>query len=263
MKVVVLTGSRDGFASLCIPALVRDPNIELALVILNTGEPPRTWNFYKRKIKKTLKIGILGTLNGIRMRPWFSTDVFAITSNPSLEELQAEFGFRLEETPQLNGSETQRLIAEADADLGLSLGNAYIASRVFTLPKFGFLNVHHEQLPEFRGAMSVFWQIYEGRDVTGYTIHQIDKSIDTGKILGGEIFKIEFMETLRETISHNYARSFSASVDGLVKVINEYPRLAQDAGEQGPGRDYTTPSFWNYLRAKRQNRKLRMRQNSA
>src|SRR3712207_8581825 len=44
------------------------------------------------------------------------------------------------------------LVKSADAALGLSLGNSYISSRIFTLPTYGMLNIHGEVLPDFQNA---------------------------------------------------------------------------------------------------------------
>ena len=45
------------------------------------------------------------------------------------------------------------------------------------------LNIHHEELPAFRNAQSVIWQLHEGRNKTGYTVHEITREIDGGRIL--------------------------------------------------------------------------------
>ena len=60
-----------------------------------------------------------------------------------------------------------------EADLGLALGNGFIGPSIFTIPCFGMVNIHSEMLPEFRGAQSFIWPIYEGVGWMGFTIHQI------------------------------------------------------------------------------------------
>ncbi len=49
-------------------------------------------------------------------------------------------------------------------------------------PKFGFINIHTSFLPYNRGANPNVWSIIND-DPAGVTIHQIDKGIDTGRIL--------------------------------------------------------------------------------
>ena len=118
------------------------------------------------------------------------------------------------------------------------------------------INIHTEVLPQFRGAPSILWQIYEGSLETGYAIHQVDSHFDTGKILYQEKMPIELKPTLGETVNHNANRLAEASVEKLVYVIKNYPELAAKAKPQGEGRSFTSPSFRQYLQMLRQHRRL-------
>ena len=62
------------------------------------------------------------------------------------------------------------------------------------------VNIHTEILPDFKGASSIIWPIYKKIKTTGFTIHQIDKKIDNGKILYQERYAIDFYPTLEETV---------------------------------------------------------------
>ena len=86
-------------------------------------------------------------------------------------------------TPTTNSEETKAQFRATQADVGLSLGNSYIAPTIFGIPRLGMVNVHHEVLPEYQRARSVIWQIYEGSVETGYTIHEINHQLDAGLIL--------------------------------------------------------------------------------
>lgn len=260
MRVIVLTSSTRGFGAYCLPRLAEADGIEVALVVYSQGQVPNRQRYWSRKLKKIRRIGLLGALNGYRMRSWFKEDVRNRLCVDDIRETAQRLGLRWETTPTINCPRTIELFQEADADLGLSLGNSYIAERVFSLPRYGMINVHHEVLPEYQGAQSVIWQIYNESDETGYTIHQIDRHIDTGRILYQERLPIDFQATLRETVIHNYARLYAASVPGLIESVKRYPELAAQAAPQGEGGHYTTPSFWQYLRMRRNHRALSARQ---
>jgi len=211
----------------------------------------------RRKWAKVRKIGLLGALNGIRMRRWYREDVTEQRNIEDLELLTKRLNVPFKRTPTINCEETVNLFAAAQADLGLSLGNSYIGERVFRSLIHGMINVHHELLPEFRGAQSVIWQIYQGSSETGYTIHQIDNQIDRGKILYQERLRLELLPTLRQTVSHNYARLYEESAKGLVKLIRSYSDFSAAAKSQAASvHTFTTPSFWQYLRMIHQHRKL-------
>lgn len=254
MRVVVLTSLPRSLVSCCIPRLAEEPEIELAMIVYNEGQTVDLWKQRKRKIRKTLKIGPLGALNGVRIRPWF--DVSSRLNVEELDTVADRFGVRLERTPTINCQRTIDLFTEAGAELGLSLGNPYIGQQVYSIPEHGMINIHHEVLPQFQGAQSVIWQIYEGSTETGYTIHRIDRHIDTGDILYQETMPIQLKPTLEETVSASLVRLYEASAEGLVNVINNFNELAASAKPQGGGRSFTTPTFWEYLRMVRQHRRL-------
>jgi methionyl-tRNA formyltransferase len=54
---------------------------------------------------------------------------------------------------------------------------------VLQMPKFGCLNIHTSLLPHYRGAAPIQWAIWTGDEVTGVTLMQMDKGMDTGPIV--------------------------------------------------------------------------------
>jgi len=254
MRVVVLTSSLQDLASYCIPRLAAEPAIEIAMIVYSEGRHVNAWKQRKRKIKKTLKIGPFGALNGIRIRRWF--DMSRHLNVELLDTVAHRLGIRLETTPSINCQRTIDLFNEAGAELGLSLGNTYIGQKVYSLPDHGMINIHHEVLPQFQGAQSVIWQIYAGSTETGYTIHRINRRIDAGDIIYQEKMPIQLKPTLRETVSASLSRSYEASAEGLVKVMIDFTELTASAKPQIGGVSFTTPTVWQYLRMVRQHRKL-------
>lgn len=254
MRVVVLTSSLYGLASYCIPLLAAEPKIEIAMIVYSEGQPLAAWKQRKRKIKKILKIGPLGALNGVRLRPWF--DMRSHLNVERLDTVANRFGIRLETTPTINCQRTIDLFTEAGVELGLSLGNPYIGQKIYSIPEHGMINIHHEILPQFQGAQSVIWQIYEGSTETGYTIHRIDRRIDAGDILYQERMSIRLRSTLGETVSTNLSRLYEASAEGLIELIGNFTERAARAEPQTGGCSFTTPTFWQYLQMVRQHRRL-------
>ncbi len=54
---------------------------------------------------------------------------------------------------------------------------------IIYLPPLGTINVHASLLPKYRGAAPIQWAILKGEPVTGITIMQMEKGLDTGPIL--------------------------------------------------------------------------------
>jgi len=256
MRIVILASSLYGSVTLNIPHLVVEPEIEIAMIIYDRGQILNRWKFFRRKMKKGMKIGPLGFLNYLRIAHWQGEGVSNYLNTERLDLQAKRFGIRFEKTPTINCQRTMELITEADAELGVLLGTGYVAQRVFSIPKYGMINIHGEVLPRFRGAPSILWQIYEGSLETGYAIHQVDSHFDTGGILYQEKMPIELKPTLGETVKHNVNRLNEAAADKLVDVIKNYPGLAAKAKPQGEGCSFTTPTFRQYLRMVRQHRRL-------
>lgn len=50
-------------------------------------------------------------------------------------------------------------------------------------PRLACINIHNAKLPEYKGMLPNFWQMYDGRRSVGATVHRINDAIDEGSIL--------------------------------------------------------------------------------
>ncbi|MDO5462880.1 MAG: hypothetical protein Q4F99_05290, partial [bacterium] len=71
MKIAIITCGRRGNASRCLEKLITKEKLELVAVFLAIGSGGSKRKAFFRKIKKILKIGILGAWNGVKMRKWY------------------------------------------------------------------------------------------------------------------------------------------------------------------------------------------------
>lgn len=252
IRVIVLTSRPHGIASLCLPELAKSDKIHVVSVVLSEGGvSTNRLKRVKRIFKKILKIGVLGALNGIRIRPWFQ-----VREVEHLEILCDKWSVPLRRTGALNSDQTVELFKSANADLGLSLGNGYISKRIFTVPRLGMINVHCERLPEYQNARGVIWPIHNMERTAGLTIHQVDDKIDTGSILYQDKYPIEFHPTLKETVIRTTFLTAGKVATAVRHVTEDYAELSQNARPQTDGRSYTTPNFWQFLTMVRNNRKM-------
>lgn len=58
-----------------------------------------------------------------------------------------------------------------------------LSEEILNMPKFGCVNIHASLLPKYRGAAPIQWAIINGDRLTGITIMQMDKGVDTGDML--------------------------------------------------------------------------------
>ena len=257
MRVVVLTSSTDGTAAYAVPLLVKEGTIKVEMVILNEGTISNKKKHYRVKLKKLLKLGLLGALNGIRMRKWFNQDAAKYLQVTDLETTCKNNNIRFERTPSINCDNTRKLFKEANAELGLSLGNSFISKSVFSICPLGMLNIHGEILPDYQNAQSIIWQLYNGSSETGYTIHKINSKIDQGDIVYQETIPIVFRDTLKDTVAYNCAQITKFACMGLVKVVKTFNDYNGNARPQGTGNHYTTPSWKQFSKIKNQFTRLK------
>ncbi len=58
-----------------------------------------------------------------------------------------------------------------------------LKENIFSIPKYGTINLHPALLPSYRGPNPDFWMYYDGIKEGGVTVHYIDKGEDTGDII--------------------------------------------------------------------------------
>ncbi len=150
--------------------------------------------------------------------------------NFSLAELAARSGCALVEVGNLNSPEAASALRECQADLGLVAGTRILKRSTFSVPRLGCLNLHKGKVPEYRGMPPGFWELFEGAESAGITVHFVDDGLDTGDIVGTCEIPIHQHETelsLRKKLDLEGARLLAKSVEeiqaGTAKRIPQSP----------------------------------------
>lgn len=115
------------------------------------------------------------------MRPRQSPDRYALDSIGRITEaLPPAVDFLLPADARGLG----RALTGYQADLLVIYGfNWILPPSVFTLPRFGTINIHASMLPRYRGPAPVLWALRNGDPDIGVTVHRIDEGVDTGPVL--------------------------------------------------------------------------------
>jgi methionyl-tRNA formyltransferase len=95
--------------------------------------------------------------------------------------------------PVVKPESSQELVGKVeDFDLVLTIGyGVLLPDSILSLPKKGFLNLHFSLLPAYRGAAPAQRALHNGEVVTGVTVFQLDKGMDTGPIFAQESIAID------------------------------------------------------------------------
>jgi methionyl-tRNA formyltransferase len=123
------------------------------------------------------------------------------------------------------------LVAGLGADIGVVAGLDRIVREPLLSALPPLYNVHPSLLPEFRGPMPEFWQLEEGAERAGVTIHRIDPGVDTGPIVLQQGFAIEPWFDAEALI----AESVAVGTRLVDELIDTYPACDRAAREQTGG----------------------------
>jgi methionyl-tRNA formyltransferase len=95
-------------------------------------------------------------------------------------------------------SEISKAIPE-DIEIGISFGFGIIFKKL-TISRFlkGIWNIHTGSLPEYRGRHPIAWAFLKGDNKIGVVVHQIDISIDKGKLLAFDYVYRDINDDLSE-----------------------------------------------------------------
>ncbi len=92
------------------------------------------------------------------------------------------------------------------ADVGLSVAYAEIFKSDI-LSQIKILNLHPSFLPDFRGPSPLNWQIKEGVEDMGATLHFVDEAIDEGEIYEQQKFKVD-----KSLVLNDYVDAFNVQI---------------------------------------------------
>ena len=122
----------------------------------------------------------------------------------------------------LRDGEALKILKEINPDIIVVVAYGKILpEEILNLPKFGCVNGHASLLPKYRGASPIQWCIVCGEKVTGVTVMQMDKGMDTGDILTQEEVVIGENETAEEL----FDRLAVISAELMVKTIDDIENI--------------------------------------
>lgn len=81
-------------------------------------------------------------------------------------------------------AEIEKWVRKLEPDLIVVFSMSQLLKKeIFTIPKYGTINMHPSFLPEYRGPNPDFWQYYNMEMHPGVTIHYLDEGEDTGDVI--------------------------------------------------------------------------------
>ena len=160
-------------------------------------------------------------------------DLVAIISNPpkpmgrkkvlkytDVGKFALDHNIKLIELDSFDDQKIYQEVASLNVDLFIVVAYRILPTNYLEIPKFGAINIHASLLPKYRGAAPIQWALMNGDEFTGISIFQIEKKVDTGKIIFQDTIKIENednFETLSIKLSKLGGEALIKSLDMLYK----------------------------------------------
>lgn len=127
-------------------------------------------------------------------------------------------------------------ISEIGPDILVVVAFRILPPELYTIPRFGAINAHASLLPKYRGAAPINWAIYHGEKETGISVFQIERKVDTGRIILQKTVAIPPEANagdLSSILQHSAAAALKDALDAIendtAKALPQDNRLASTA----------------------------------
>ena len=122
----------------------------------------------------------------------------------TLPQLARAYGIPHVQIGNPNTTEFVETVRRRAPDLLISVACPYILKEpLLTIAPKGAINIHHAPLPNYKGMMPTFWQLFHGEKSVGLTIHYMVARIDEGDALFQGSAPIEPGESLHQLIQRS------------------------------------------------------------
>lgn len=184
-KVIVLT---HGGGKRLLELLSAQENLEIAGVFVEAAvEPTRS---LKQKFERSIRYDGYWPTTKKLFAKVFGGKTRGADELESLREGQAELkkfanelGIPIAEVQKFHDDSSMELLCGANADLGILYGTNIIKEPVFSIPRLGSINIHQGLAPYYRGGPPLFWELFNGENEVGITVHFVAAEVDTGDII--------------------------------------------------------------------------------
>lgn len=124
-----------------------------------------------------------------------------------------------------------KALTDLKPDLILVVAFKILPEEVYTIPKYGSVNLHASLLPKFRGAAPINHAIINGETETGVTTFFLKKKVDTGNIILQKKINIEKDDdagSLHDKLSELGAECVLETVR-VIEAGNVIPQVQNDS----------------------------------
>lgn len=145
-----------------------------------------------------------------------------------VKEVAQSHGIPVFQPENFHGNEARKLAA-LDPDIMIVVAYGLILDEaILQIPTYGCINVHASLLPRWRGAAPIERAILAGDKITGVSIMQMDKGLDTGAVL----LNLETPISDHDNAETLTSRLLNLGSQGLAEVLNNLKAFQEKSEEQ-------------------------------
>lgn len=149
-------------------------------------------------------------------------------SESAVKKYAQKAGLNILQPEKFRNPDFLKELEELNADLQIVVAFKMLPEVVWSMPKYGTLNLHASLLPQYRGAAPINWAIINGEKETGVSTFLLQHEIDTGDVLFSE--KIAIAET--DNVEVIYTKLMNIGANLVVKTanairLNEFDTVSQ------------------------------------
>lgn len=213
-----------------IQAIDRTPFLELALVVFDaTPKAAATrlsWRAWLARQKAALPYRLWEWYQAADYRrfrdghdPFAPTDVapsLAGVEALHLTPLRARFVDRFAETDVAR-------VKAADLDVMLRFGFRIIKGGILASTRFGVWSLHHDDNRSYRGGPALFWEMYEGNELSGTVLQVLTEELDGGRVIYRSTGSTQFASLYK-----NRRETYWKSAEFMVRRLGDLWREGWD-----------------------------------
>ena len=127
-------------------------------------------------------------------------------------------GIPIYSSADFNSQEFLSLVKRHDVDLVVTRANQIFKDSLLSLPRITTLCVHSSLLPSYRGIAAEFHSLKNSEKFIGSTVFEVEKELDTGRIVNMAAMDIDKDRSLAWHIKKNNELAAKLLVDTIYKI---------------------------------------------
>jgi methionyl-tRNA formyltransferase len=173
----------------------------------------------------------------------------------SIQQAAEKAGIGVLEVANVNSPEFVRFVCGEAVDVIVSVAAPQIfRSDLIAAPALACINIHNARLPEYKGMLPNFWQMFDGRKQVGTTVHRINEAIDEGAILLQRDTEIRPGESL-DSLIRRTKRKGAALVLEVLRLLETGDAVAIEP-QQDSGSYFSFPTRSDVIEFRRRGYRL-------